>query len=81
MLLMILLGVVTKLALVSADCDIGPAKFKFTDLTDVSYFATSLNCFEMNMRNKIHYGKSILISSVFIACRVMVLVVPHPSEI
>jgi hypothetical protein len=50
MLLMILLGVITKLALVSADCDIEPARFKVTDWPKVSYFVMSLNCFNMNMR-------------------------------
>jgi hypothetical protein len=48
MLLIILLGVITKLALVSADCDIEPAKYKVTDWFKVSYFVTSTNCISLN---------------------------------
>jgi hypothetical protein len=42
MLIFILLGVITKFVVVSADCDIEPPKYKFTDWTNVSYTVPSL---------------------------------------
>jgi hypothetical protein len=43
MLLIILLGVITKLAVVSADCDLGTTNYVLTDWTNVSSSVTSLN--------------------------------------
>jgi hypothetical protein len=43
MLLIILLGVLTKLAVASAHCDIGPVNRNYTDWTNVSCSITSLN--------------------------------------
>jgi hypothetical protein len=48
MLLIILLGVITKLGLVSAQCNIGTTN-KTTDWTNVSYSATLLSIFYVNM--------------------------------
>jgi hypothetical protein len=49
MLLIILLGAITKLAMVSTYCDIGPINRNITDWTKVSSF---VNVFILNMSNK-----------------------------
>jgi hypothetical protein len=48
MLLIILLGAVSKLAVVSAECNIGTTN-KTIDWTNVSYSITLLNIFYVNM--------------------------------
>jgi hypothetical protein len=50
MLLIILLGVVTKLAVVSADCDIGTINRNYTDWTNVSSSLASGNDFNIKIR-------------------------------
>jgi hypothetical protein len=51
MLLIILLGVITKLAMVSGHCDIGPVS-NITDWTKVSSSVTLVNIFIVNKRRK-----------------------------
>jgi hypothetical protein len=50
MLLIILLGVIAKLAAVSADCDIGTVNLNKTDWTNVSHSVTPSNAVNMKMR-------------------------------
>jgi hypothetical protein len=50
MLLIILLGVIGKLAVVSADCDIDTLNLNYTDWTNVSYSITPQNTLNVEMR-------------------------------
>jgi hypothetical protein len=50
MLLIILLGVIAKLAVVSADCNIRTQNYYNTVWLDVSYSITPLNFIRMKMR-------------------------------
>jgi hypothetical protein len=50
MLLIILLSVIGKLGVVSADCDIGALNWNYTDWTNVSYSINSHNDFHVKMR-------------------------------
>jgi hypothetical protein len=50
MLLIFLLGAITKLLVVSADCDIGTTNYITTDWTNVSYSVTSLIVAKENVR-------------------------------
>jgi hypothetical protein len=54
MLFIILLGVIAKLAVVSADCNISTVNFYNTVWINVSYSATPTNAVNMKMENEMH---------------------------
>jgi hypothetical protein len=81
MLLIILLGVITKLAVVSADCDLGTVNRNYTDWTNVSSSATPLNVNAKRRKSNSLNAMCLNTLSDWTVYRYLVLAVPRPTEI
>jgi hypothetical protein len=82
MLPVILLGVIARLAVVSADCDIGNINLSHTNGTKVSYSVRHIMLLILIWENKMYYTQVCpKLFSGLIVYRYLVLALPHSPKI